>query len=133
MNITNKHHNKTGKMEKQIQTALVTTYPYTPKTQQQKDQDWINKQKTWRSESERRTMEYLIWGGRRNLQKRLEQLTKNQNTNAENLTQKNNLHMETKHAKTKKRQPGTKPHANSAPSRTRTHLGTTYMMDRKTT
>jgi len=65
-----------GKIEKKLQTALITLYPHThTKTQQQKDQDWINKQKTWSNADERQTMEYLI-NQRRNLQKRLEQLTR---------------------------------------------------------
>ena len=59
-------------MEKQIHTALVTTYPHMPKTQQHKENDWINKQSNWSNESKRQTMQYLL---SRNLQKRLEQLT----------------------------------------------------------
>ena len=62
-------------MEKQIHTALVTTYPHMPKTQQHKENDWINKQSNWNNASDRQTMEYLV-RKRRNLQKRLEQLTK---------------------------------------------------------
>lgn len=46
--------------------------PIQRKTQQEKDQDWVDKQKEWSEASERQTMEYLI--KRRSLQARLEQL-----------------------------------------------------------
>ena len=87
------------------------------KTQQEKDNDWIEKQKKWSTPAEQQTMEYYI-SKRRNLQSRLEQLRKKTNTQTNKIHLTKSLHAWKQYIQERKKKNTTKQHTTNQIHRT---------------